>query len=378
MHPYFSKSEFDRRHRLAREFMRKIGLDAVVVTGEENYTYFTGATSLIPWRSFTRPVFCLLPLENEPVILVSKALEDATKQVSSVSDIRVHTAPIGLPGEVVAVLIKDKGLENAKIGFELGYEQRLGLPYNDFFKTIEALPHVVFEDASALLWKLRMKKSPAEISLIQRACEITAKARQKCFQEIRPGMTEREVGQLFRKSMIEFGADDIAFAMVNSLLPFQMEKPLVKGGLLYVDGGARVGGYCCDYARIGTLGRSTPAQLSSYRTLLDVSVKMAEALRPGVKCSQIFQVYQETLCDARMAVSAIGRAGHGQGMLVTEPPSISATDDTALEPGFVISTEPSIASSEGEYIIEDVHVITENGKVTLTTEPKELREFSFL
>lgn len=376
MHPYFSRDEFDRRREVARDLMRDFGLDAIAVTGEENYTYFTGAISLVPWVSFTRPVFCLLPLEGEPVVLVSKTLENSTKQISSVSDIRVHTAPTGLPGKVVAALIKDKGLEKAKIGFELGYEQRLGLPYNDFRQTIEALPNVAFKDASALLWKLRMKKSPSEISLIQRACEITAKARQKCFQEIHLGMTEREVGQLFRRSMIEFGADDVAFAMVNSLLPFQMEKPLMKGRLLYLDGGARVGGYCCDYARMGILGPSTPAQLSAYRVLLDANDKMAEALRPGAKCSEIFQVYEKTVRDAGMDISEIGRAGHGQGMLVTEPPSISALDDTVLEAGFVVSTEPSIASSQGEFIIEDVHVITNSGKTTLTSEPKELREFS--
>ena len=69
----------------------------------------------------------------------------------------------------------------------------------------------------------------------------------------------------------------------------------------------------------------------------------------------------------------MGRVGHGQGMLVTEPPSLSADDDTILEPGFVVSTEPSIATN-GFYIIEDVHAITEDGKMTLTNETRDLRE----
>ena len=71
------------------------------------------------------------------------------------------------------------------------------------------------------------------------------------------------------------------------------------------------------------------------------------------------------------------RMGHGQGMLMTEPPSVSPEDHTRLEPGMVISTEPGVRSGNVQFQWEDVHVITEEGQEQLTLETEELRELPF-
>jgi len=59
-------------------------------------------------------------------------------------------------------------------------------------------------------------------------------------------------------------------------------------------------------------------------------------------------------------------------MMLTEPPSISAVDDTVIEPGFTLSTEPGFG--DGLHIWEDVHLITDDGHEQLSTETEELRE----
>src|SRR4029077_102572 len=128
--------------------------------------------------------------------------------------------------------------------------QRLGMTYDDFESCVKELPSAKFIDASMLLWKLRMRKSPSEIALIRRACQITGEARQRCFDRVRVGMNEMEVGRIFRESMIELDADDVAFVIVNSFLPFELDRSLKAGKLLYLDGGARLGGYCCDFSRL--------------------------------------------------------------------------------------------------------------------------------
>ena len=52
-----------------------------------------------------------------------------------------------------------------------------------------------------------------------------------------------------------------------------------------------------------------------------------------------------------------GRFGHGQGMLLTEPPSVNPRDHTELAVGMVLSTEPGFRQ--------------------LTLETTELREIPF-
>jgi Xaa-Pro aminopeptidase len=41
--------------------------------------------------------------------------------------------------------------------------------------------------------------------------------------------------------------------------------------------------------------------------------------------------------------------GHGQGILLTEPPSISPLDNTILKPGMVINTEPGAEKAGREF-----------------------------
>src|SRR5262249_27335174 len=71
------------------------------------------------------------------------------------------------------------------------------------------------------------------------------------------------------------------------------------------------------------------------------------------------------------------RFGHGQGLLLTEPPSINPRDHTTLAPGMVLSTEPGFRLDGVPMLWEDTHVVTETGHAQLTLESPELREIPF-
>ena len=63
--------------------------------------------------------------------------------------------------------------------------------------------------------------------------------------------------------------------------------------------------------------------------------------------------------------------GHGVGRVVHEPPYLYEKDQTVLEPGIVVTLEPTITfTSDGDLniSIEDQYVITEDGNECLTTE----------
>ena len=82
----------------------------------------------------------------------------------------------------------------------------------------------------------------------------------------------------------------------------------------------------------------------------------------------------EVITGAGYELVPTGRMGHGQGICLTEPPSISPDDHTVLEEGMVISTEPEVAM---DMLWEDVHVITGNGSDQLTHESTVLYEIPF-
>jgi len=66
----FSREEMDRRYARAQERLAALGLDVLLVTGEENFQYFTGTSaSLALHYSLSRPNVLILPRRGEPIVL---------------------------------------------------------------------------------------------------------------------------------------------------------------------------------------------------------------------------------------------------------------------------------------------------------------------
>lgn len=376
----FTKKEFEHRYDRARELLKQNRLDALFITEEENFHYFTGGASMTLYRSFSRPNVALIPLDGDPIVITAGLSVPRLREAGAIKDIRTFTSVHGIPRELLITALKDINIHYNRIGAEFGLEQRLGMPYQDFHNLVNAFPSVKFVDASDILWRLRMVKSKAEVSLMKKACEITGRARQRTFDEIAVGMTEREIARIFGKFMLHEGADRVAFVHICSKPPsnptyLHFERAIDVGDTIYLDGGAAVWAYTCDFPRLATVGPASPKQIRYHRILTEINQKMADALHPGLKCSDLYKLaiklFKEVGEISDFPPKA-GRMGHGQGMMVTEPPSISIDDDTVLEPGFTLSTEPGFG--DGLHIWEDVQVITDDGHEQLSTESEALRE----
>jgi Xaa-Pro aminopeptidase len=383
----FSRREMDRRYARARDLMAEQGIDALVVTGEENFQYFAGtAASIALHHSLTRPSVLVLPLERDPLIITQSKIY--VLMSTYISDIVEYFDVLSFPHQVVADVLKQVGLTRNRVGVELGREQRMGIPVGAYLALVDTLPRTSFVDAAELIIKLRMVKSAEELAYIRQAAEITGRARQRLFDgEIGPGMTERDVVRSMRRLILEEGGDRTSFVHLQLDLPgsknqFHYERTLQKGMMLGVDAGAYVRMYTVDYPRMATLGKATDAHKRAHAAAREISREMAAALRPGVKCSDIHRLAVMGIEKAGATVDRpeklVGsRFGHGQGMLITEPPNINPRDHTLLEPGMVLSTEPGIRL-DGVYCLwEDVHVITGDGHEQLTLETPELREIPF-
>lgn len=382
----FSYEEMERRYQSTRDLMLQKGIDVLMISGEENFQYFAGTTaSLALHTSLTRPSLFILPQDRDPII-VTQGRENLTLGCY-VRDIRDFSEILRFPQKLVLEVLKEVTFEKGRVGLELGHEQRMGMPVGACLALADALPNVQFVDASEVLIKMRRVKSQEEVAFIREAAEITGKARQRLFGLVRSGMTERDVARLMRQLILEEGGDNTSFVILQLDLPgagnqFNYDRPLQKKTILAVDTGARVGMYTIDYARMGTLGPASQEQRNLHQKVLHVNEKMRQALKPGVKCSEVYQVGVHAIREVGLDIFGPlgvlkGRMGHGQGILATEPPSIAEEDQTILEPGMVISTEPGVRQGDLHFLWEDVHVITANGSEQLTEETDELREIPF-
>jgi Xaa-Pro aminopeptidase len=357
----------------------------LVVTQEENLQYFIGTTSSMALNfSLTRPSVLIIPINAPPVIMTMG--RGNVSASGFIKDIRGYSDLLAFPLATLVDLFRELGLENSPIGFELGHEQRMGIPVGGYLDLLQSLPGIVPVDAGPLLHRLRMIKSDEEVAFMRTAAEITARARQRLFhhEKLRHGITERQVDRLMRQLILEEGGDRTAFVILQSPKPgagnpFKTDRPLDRGDVLAIDTGACCGQYTIDYPRMVVLGKATDAHKKAYEAILFVNRKMTESLRPGITCSRLFTICMNAIEQAGARIDdpsrlTSGRMGHGMGMLITEPPSIMPNDHTVLEPGMIISTEPGIRLGDVEFLYEDVHVITPDGSKCLTLESDVLHE----
>ncbi|HZW57564.1 MAG TPA: Xaa-Pro peptidase family protein [Nitrososphaerales archaeon] len=377
----FPDQEYKNRTRRLGELMKSQNLDLLFISGDENFRYFSGARSLAKWGSFTRESFAILDGQNPPSLLVAEAAEDVTKtdgvytSVESYADIT--TSPLE---KLRAILLRLKP-KGGKVGFEGGQEQRIGVPFNDFAEFIRRMSSHGFEfiDASQIIWHLRMNKSPLEVECTRQAGKALSRARQLAFDKIRAGMTEKEVSRVLGSLMYQEGADEVNFIDVNSGEPHTWwpgEKKLSPRDLLYVDAGAIVKGYTCEWARLATVGQPSPSQKDQHEYLCSIMDSMRKFMRPGVKVADVFAECNRRYSERNPPLEKWGRTGHGQGLNTTELPSVAPYEKTVLAPGMTVSNEPGFINKEGIYVWEDVYAITNDSCELLTPEPRDLRQIS--
>lgn len=377
----FSRADIETRWARARTQMTDAGLDALLVTNEENFQYFTGSTGTLTLHySLTRPAVLVFPLEGKPIAVVGAALADSVKMCTYLEDVRGYTDVVSFPYEMVIEAIGNLGLSGGNIGAELGQEQRMGMPVGDYLSITQELGQARFVNGAPVLVRTRMFKTPEEVEYMREAAAVTARARQRLFTEaVTPGMTERDVVRNLRRLILEEGGDRTSFVHLISGFPashsqHHLDRRLTKGSVLYVDSGAYVRFHTIDYARLATLGPASDEAKRGHAVLLEANEAMMAMLHPGVTCSELHRVGSEIINAAGFEIPPTGRLGHGQGICLTEPPSIAPDDHTALEEGMVISTEPEVAIN---MLWEDVHVITAGGYDQLTDEPVTLHEIPF-
>ncbi|MDX1707482.1 MAG: Xaa-Pro peptidase family protein [Desulfobacterales bacterium] len=384
----FAKTEYDNRWERARKRMAADGLDALFITEASNFTYFSGGHGDF---SFSRPTLMVLPQKGNPVLIVHDFFLHSQQRESWVDDIRPYETIGAVPFDLLKTTWAELGLNNGRIGAELGNEQRLGLPYNDFARIAKELPGADFIDASDLFWGVRMVKSEAEVDCMRKACSISSQAFHTCFSNIRPGMTEKDAAKMLYDATVEAGGAS-AWTLSNSgpynyesgFLPNPSEHILEAGNLLWLDTGCKVNGYSSDFSRIAAIGEPSSEQQNMYDIVNRITDTVVNAIRPGIKASDLSrlcnrefenaglkEIWGDGDCSSAQSNRA-QRIGHGIGMATTEPPHIALFDDTELQAGMVVTIEPTIATHYGHFNIESNVLVTEADPEVLSKATTEL------
>lgn len=377
--PPFDRSEYMQRVAVARELMDAAFLDALLITGEANFRYFTGFNSQ-SWVNPTRPMFFILPRTAEPVAIIPAGSRVAMQRTAWITNVQTWPAPrpaddgVSLVVEALRAAVGPKG----RIGGEFGPEQQLRMPLIDFWRVQAALAPVEFVDGSGTTRRVRMRKSAAEIARIRAIAGIVSDGFEHLPSVLRTGATEQDACLALQLAILRAGGERCPYMIAASgpdgyetINTNPADRALRWGDVLIIDTGSTVDGYFCDFDRNFAFGRPSDEARSAHRLVYEATEAGIAALRPGVTASDVWHAMAKHLGKEGVEEADVGRMGHGLGLQLTEPPSIHPEDRTVLEAGMVITIEPGIAyrtaaGSRRVMVHEENLVITDSGVELLT------------
>ncbi|MDH3376048.1 MAG: Xaa-Pro peptidase family protein [Gammaproteobacteria bacterium] len=365
----FPTEEFETRVANAQRLMDSARLDALVLTGPQNFRYFSGFNSQF-WESPTRPFFLVVGREHDPIAVIPE-IGGPGMATTWVSDIRTWPAPrpdddgVTLLADVLASCPRRYG----RAGWEMGRESVVRMPITDFDRLRNSNLGIEFVDGSPLIWELRKIKSQREVEKIREACRIGSDAFDLFQSRIHFGDSEIDASREFRIAALECGADTTPFVAVCSgpggysqIIVGPQDARLTDGVIMFIDTGITYDGYFCDFDRNFAFGHITEEAQRCHEAVWDATEAGIAAARPGVTAAGLWTAQAHVLDAAGAQGLNVGRSGHGLGMHLTEPPSNMPGDDTVLEPGMVMTIEPGMELAPGKMLVHEENiVITEDG-----------------
>ncbi len=382
-HHTWPKEEIDRRLKNCRAKMKDAGLSGMVLTDENNVTYFTGFRTHAPWTTYTRTAWYFIPINAEPVLLLQNMMTpDATLKTHG-CEIISYPGLYGTDLDAVKTIMKSHGMGEGKIGWEIGYEQRLGIPYLEYETLRGMMDKCQFVDGSNILWDLRLVKSEIEIDCIKKACDATSYALDKVFNTMHEGMKETQIVKNLFSYMMETDAEKPGFSLIatekgnyDRISNTGSDRRIEKGDLVWVDCGAIYKGYWADFGRAGIVGPVDQERQEYQDCVHEVTMKAIKTIKSGITASDLATACIDALVEYGFDPSSFdcGRMGHGMGIMSTEPPSITKQDKTVLREGMIINIEPGFVKENGVFNIEENVVITKDGAQILSGAQRTLYE----
>ncbi len=374
----FSQEEFETRTARLQKVMHQKKLDAVFLTTEPNIRYFTGYYTQF-WESPTRPWYLVVPAEGKPIAVIP-GIGASGMEETWIDDIRTWSSPCPEDDGVTLVA----GVMNAlpslygRIGATLGLQSYIRMPMADYIR-LNNLIAKEFVDIAEEIHHLRSIKSPAEVAKIRKACDITSDAFDLLPTHAKIGLTEREICTQMRINMLSNGAEFVKYLIsgsgpdgYGSIIMGPTSRRIEEGDVLIIDVGAVCDGYFSDFDRNFAFGSCSDETQRAYDCVYEATEAGLKTARPGVTTTDLYNAMWAVMEKGGALGSGVGRLGHGLGSQLTEWPSHTATDNSMLEAGMVITLEPGMVYAPGKEMVHEENIlITDSGAELLSRRAEE-------
>lgn len=279
-----------------------------------------------------------------------------------------------------------------------------------FMQLIQSrFPRFQIRNLTPALDKMRLIKSPAEITLIKKATRLSGLALMEAMRSAAPGIKEYELDGMAKYIYHRNGAQgDAYYSLIasaeNAIYPHYHEgkRTMNDGEFLLMDYAPDFGYYMSDVTRMMPVnGKFNAWQKELYGFYIACYKAVLKNIKPGLtaqaiitqavaemetvlKNTQFSKPVYTTAANAfvesyrRQSKNARASLGHWVGMATHD---VGGYDGGPLQAGMVFTIEPALTVREEKIYIrlEDMIVITENGAEILTSNvPMEIADIEAL
>jgi Xaa-Pro aminopeptidase/Xaa-Pro dipeptidase len=239
-----------------------------------------------------------------------------------------------------------------------------------------------------LFFQIRRIKDEEEIKMISKAAGILDTLYQLCTEEIKVGLSERDLQAKLIFEAMKMGANPPCYRSTlnpliiaggpNGALPHAevSDRKFMRGDMIVVDLTLRYSGYIADATRTFAIVSATSEMKKIYDIVKQSQQAGINAVNNGVTCDQVDFVCRDIIQKEGYAKYFIHSTGHGIGLDVHEPPWLRTKNQEVLKTNMVVTIEPGIYLKDKFGVrIEDSLIINanNNGKtMNLNTFTKDL------
>lgn len=362
--PSLHREELEGRLARIRKRMTQDRLDALVLSDKKNIEYVTDLQTL-SWASKARPIFVLVT--DEVLILIGSPTERRNIELAPrIFEPRYYD---GYQAEAIGLLAATIREQHANLRIGIDYGQDMfGRGSLELIDALRSLSGHAILSCAPTLWSVRSVKSSVEIERKRIAFDIVNQAFDQALPLARLGMSEFEFCRIVQAQMFENGAESadpitMIFGRGNfAYCRLPSTRRLEIGDYIWTDFRATYGGYPADRNRTARAGPAEPWEIDQYTSLRTMTIALAKSIRPGMTCAEVYLEFERLRGSSQKSFySAVSRIGHGGGLDLTEPPSISRFDETVIQPGMILHIEPKIEEGGAVFQFEEVVAVGTSG-----------------
>lgn len=317
-----------KRHSKVLKLIEQTGIDALVVGKESNLYYLTGL----------RPIgTAILLIRRTGELKVYGSKLDFFELEKAFGEISIETGNSNKgPFQIFLDDIKDAKYLEA--------DEDAGVLISNMIKS----KHLLLKTGNNFIEKLRRVKDEVEIETISKSCAIARKIIDEAIENVKPGITERELAKTIEKRIIE-ESDEKAFETLvasghRSAIPHgkPTEKKINENELVVIDMGVEIQGYKSDITRTVLVGEGDEHKRKILETVIEAHDAAIRKVQAGVKISEVSKEADTVIEKAGMKDFVLHGLGHGVGLDIHEEPTVNTKNEELLEAGNVITIEPGI------------------------------------